>query len=217
MSCPEDKIIFDAERGEYICTETGEVLEERAIVNDYYHNQNFSKTEFLQKREKSEIEKRSLSISITKLTEYILSRLDENERELFFTITEKINKIDAIMLVAIYEYILIKHGELDTSLRESLNIGDHAIRQRKKIIRQILEERDNVADYIKKHYGEEALRFYEKLKEKNIISGYKSKKRLEIFLRYYNDSKKRREIEKEIERKNTLDEITTFIILADLI
>jgi transcription initiation factor TFIIB len=29
--CPQDKIIFDAERGEYICTETGEVIEERAI------------------------------------------------------------------------------------------------------------------------------------------------------------------------------------------
>lgn len=29
--CPPDKIIFDEERGEYICAETGEVLEERAI------------------------------------------------------------------------------------------------------------------------------------------------------------------------------------------
>ncbi len=29
--CPPDKIIFDEERGEYICTETGEVLEERVI------------------------------------------------------------------------------------------------------------------------------------------------------------------------------------------
>ena len=29
--CPPDKIIYDAERGEYICTETGEVIEERAI------------------------------------------------------------------------------------------------------------------------------------------------------------------------------------------
>ncbi len=29
--CPQDKIVFDAERGEYICTETGEVIEERAI------------------------------------------------------------------------------------------------------------------------------------------------------------------------------------------
>ncbi|QJF12306.1 putative transcription initiation factor B [Saccharolobus solfataricus rod-shaped virus 1] len=31
MSCPPDKIIFDAERGEYICTETGEVLEDRVV------------------------------------------------------------------------------------------------------------------------------------------------------------------------------------------
>ncbi|TRM97733.1 transcription initiation factor IIB [Sulfolobus sp. F1] len=29
--CPPDKIIFDAERGEYICTETGEVLEDKII------------------------------------------------------------------------------------------------------------------------------------------------------------------------------------------
>jgi len=29
--CPPDKIVFDAERGEYICTETGEVLEERIV------------------------------------------------------------------------------------------------------------------------------------------------------------------------------------------
>ncbi|MDT7872283.1 MAG: transcription initiation factor IIB [Sulfolobaceae archaeon] len=29
--CPPDKIIFDEERGEYICTETGEVIEERII------------------------------------------------------------------------------------------------------------------------------------------------------------------------------------------
>lgn len=29
--CPPDKIIFDIEKGEYICTETGEVLEERVI------------------------------------------------------------------------------------------------------------------------------------------------------------------------------------------
>ena len=31
MSCPPDKIIFDEERGEYICTETGEVIEERVV------------------------------------------------------------------------------------------------------------------------------------------------------------------------------------------
>ena len=31
MSCPPDKIVFDAERGEYICTETGEVIEEKVI------------------------------------------------------------------------------------------------------------------------------------------------------------------------------------------
>ncbi|MCY0849331.1 transcription initiation factor IIB [Sulfuracidifex metallicus] len=29
--CPQNKIIFDAERGEYICTETGEVIEDRVI------------------------------------------------------------------------------------------------------------------------------------------------------------------------------------------
>ena len=29
--CPPDKIVFDAERGEYICTETGEVIEEKVI------------------------------------------------------------------------------------------------------------------------------------------------------------------------------------------
>jgi len=31
MNCPPDKIIFDSEKGEYICTETGEVLEERVV------------------------------------------------------------------------------------------------------------------------------------------------------------------------------------------
>ena len=31
MSCPPDKVIYDAERGEYICTETGEVIEEKVI------------------------------------------------------------------------------------------------------------------------------------------------------------------------------------------
>jgi len=31
MDCPPDKIIFDSEKGEYICTETGEVLEERVV------------------------------------------------------------------------------------------------------------------------------------------------------------------------------------------
>ncbi|QJF12345.1 putative transcription initiation factor B [Acidianus rod-shaped virus 3] len=29
--CPSNKIIFDAERGEYICTETGEVIEDRVV------------------------------------------------------------------------------------------------------------------------------------------------------------------------------------------
>ncbi|EWG08271.1 MAG: transcription initiation factor IIB [Candidatus Aramenus sulfurataquae] len=29
--CPPDKIIFDADRGEYICTETGEVIEDRIV------------------------------------------------------------------------------------------------------------------------------------------------------------------------------------------
>ena len=29
--CPQDKIIYDDQRGEYICTETGEVLEEKVI------------------------------------------------------------------------------------------------------------------------------------------------------------------------------------------
>lgn len=30
--CPQDKIVFDSERAEYICTETGEVLEDRVIA-----------------------------------------------------------------------------------------------------------------------------------------------------------------------------------------
>lgn len=29
--CPPEKIVFDAERGEYVCTETGEVLEDRIV------------------------------------------------------------------------------------------------------------------------------------------------------------------------------------------
>ncbi|BDC18458.1 TFIIB-type zinc ribbon-containing protein [Acidianus sp. HS-5] len=29
--CPKDKIVFDANRGEYICTETGEVLEDKVV------------------------------------------------------------------------------------------------------------------------------------------------------------------------------------------
>ncbi|MCY0873908.1 transcription initiation factor IIB [Acidianus infernus] len=29
--CPKDKIVFDASRGEYICTETGEVLEDKVV------------------------------------------------------------------------------------------------------------------------------------------------------------------------------------------
>ncbi|QJF12373.1 putative transcription initiation factor B [Metallosphaera rod-shaped virus 1] len=31
MSCAPDKIVFDSERGEFICTETGEVLEDRVV------------------------------------------------------------------------------------------------------------------------------------------------------------------------------------------
>ncbi|PVU77158.1 transcription initiation factor IIB, partial [Acidianus hospitalis] len=29
--CPKDKIVFDANRGEYICTETGEVIEDKVV------------------------------------------------------------------------------------------------------------------------------------------------------------------------------------------
>jgi len=31
LDCPPDKIVFDPQRGEYICTETGEVIEERVV------------------------------------------------------------------------------------------------------------------------------------------------------------------------------------------
>lgn len=31
VKCPPEAIIFDAERGEYICTETGEIIESRLV------------------------------------------------------------------------------------------------------------------------------------------------------------------------------------------
>ncbi|ALG96903.1 Transcription initiation factor B [Acidianus rod-shaped virus 2] len=45
MNCPSDKIVFDTERGEYICTETGEVLEDKVVDEGMdwraYNNEQF--------------------------------------------------------------------------------------------------------------------------------------------------------------------------------
>jgi transcription initiation factor TFIIB len=39
MSCPPDKIVYDSEFSAYICTETGEVLDDRPIVSEQYRGE----------------------------------------------------------------------------------------------------------------------------------------------------------------------------------
>ncbi|MEM2004348.1 MAG: hypothetical protein QXQ37_06805 [Nitrososphaerota archaeon] len=182
MSCPPDKVVFDEQRAEYICTETGEVLEERVPFTDHYYNNMYVTNVPQIERDR---EKRSKDISIEKLKQEILSHLNEKEKDLFYDILEKVKRVNVEMLIAIYEYIKEKNGEKVAPLRESFGLGSYSIRNKKKVLRQIMRDYDPVLEYINKLPNRDlALKVYETLKRKNIITGLKAKKRLEILKKY---------------------------------
>ncbi|WP_338601346.1 hypothetical protein V6M85_13850 [Sulfolobus tengchongensis] len=216
MSCPPDKVIFDEERAERICAETGEVLEDRIAYTDSYYNNTYS--ELPPTKENFDREKRSKCISIEKLKQEILSHLNEKEKELFFNIIDRIKRIDVETLVAAYEYIKEKNGERTTTLRESLGLGSYAIRNKKRYIRAILRGYDPVLDYINSLPDRElALKVYEYLKKKNIVSGLGAKRRIQILNRYLKSKKKLESLLKEEEEERKREEISRTVLILTLL
>jgi hypothetical protein len=133
---------------------------------------------------------------------YLLSVMTEEEKDKFYKILneiEKHRKPDAALLLAIYEYVITKEGKVVTrdyvKFLKMKGIGKYAIRQKKKLLRQIIKE-DPVMDYINSlgpGKREEALKLYEILKKKGIIYG-RAEARKKVLLEYLNDMRKKKEL-----------------------
>ena len=76
--CSHDKIIYDEERGEYICTETGEVLEERAF---------YQKPGILQDKEERKVSQKNKTLQEIEVRRKE-KRLSTRERYLKYAVLE---------------------------------------------------------------------------------------------------------------------------------
>jgi N-glycosylase/DNA lyase len=131
--------------------------------------------------------------------------MSAEEKDKFFEILSKVEKVkrpDPALLLAIYEYILAKEGK--TVNREYIKfmkmrgIGKYAIRQKKKLIRQIIKE-DPVLNYINSLNEKDrwlATKIYEILREKNVLDG-RVETRKRTLLEYINNPNKKKKVLEE--------------------
>jgi len=136
--------------------------------------------------------------------DYLLSVMDEDEKDRFYRIlneVEKYRKPDPALLLAIYEYVVVKEGK--TVSREYIKfmkmkgkgMGKYAIRQRKKFIMKVLKE-DPVLEFINSlepGARDEALKLYGILKRKNLVYG-KAETRKRVLMEYLNDRNKKKDV-----------------------
>ena len=180
---------------------TGEVVD-----FDNYSYQDYSGLEYYERKSSLKRAERGprKEIKNTKkvILNYLLSVMTEEEKDKFYKILneiEKHRKPDAALLLALYEYIITKEGKVVTrdyvKFLKIKGAGKYAIRQRKKLLRQVIKE-DPVIDYINSldpGKREEALKLYEILKKKGIIYG-RAETRKRILLEYLNDEEKKKEL-----------------------
>ena len=193
--------------GFLVDTCTGEVL-----GFDNYSTDDFSKLEYYERASRTKNSKvgepKRGAGNIKKIIlDYVLSVMDDDEKDRFFKILNKIEKYrkpDPALLLAVYEYVIAKEGK--TISRDYIRfikmkgIGKHAVRQKKKLLRKVLKE-DPVLDFIntlEPGVRDEALKLYELLKKENLAYG-KAETRKRVLLEYLNDPDKKKEVlEKEM-------------------
>ncbi|WP_244263098.1 hypothetical protein [Saccharolobus islandicus] len=176
---------------------TGEVVD-----FDNYDVTDYSNLEYYEMISSKRETKRKETYDMKKVVlNYLLSIMNENEKEEFFKIFSKLGeRKDPALYLAIYEYIITKEGKVVTrdyvKFLKMKGLGRYAIRQKKKLLRKMLKE-DPVLEYINNEYSgnkEEALKIYEILKKKNLIYG-RAETRKRILLEYLNDSRKKKLLE----------------------
>ena len=193
--------------GFLVDTCTGEVL-----GFDNYSTDDFSKLEYYERASRTKNSKvgepeRGAGNIKKIILDYVLSVMDDDEKDRFFKILneiEKYRKPDPALLLAVYEYVMAKEGK--TISRDYIRfikmkgIGKHAVRQKKKLLRKVLKE-DPVLDFIntlEPGVRDEALKLYELLKKENLVYG-KAETRKRVLLEYLNDPDKKKEVlEKEM-------------------
>ncbi|QXJ30347.1 hypothetical protein [Saccharolobus shibatae] len=194
----EECTIVTTREGYTVDSCTGEVIDFEA-----YDSIDYSGLEYYE-RVSSKREKSTKEVKDTKkvVLNYLLSIMTDKEKEEFYRILneiEKHRKADAALYLAIYEYVLEREGK--TISRDYINfikargIGTYSIRQRKKILRQMLKD-DPVVIYIYNEYSgnkEEAMVVYRLLKEYGLING-KAKKRKEILMEYLNNKELKKKL-----------------------
>jgi hypothetical protein len=196
--------------GFLVDTCTGEVL-----GFDNYSTDDFSKLEYYErssrtKNNKAGKPKREAGDIKKVILDYILSVMDDDEKDKFYRIlneVEKHRKPDPALLLAIYEYVMVKEGKPINrdyiKFIKMKGIGRYAVRQKKKLLRKVLKE-DPVLDFIntlEPGMRDEALKLYELLKEKNLIHG-KAETRKRVLTEYLNDLNKKKEVlENEVVRE----------------
>ena len=196
--------------GFLVDTCTGEVL-----GFDNYSTDDFSKLEYYErlsrtKNNKAGKSKREAGDIKKVILDYILSVMDDDEKDKFYRIlneVEKHRKPDPALLLAIYEYVMVKEGKPINrdyiKFIKMKGIGRYAVRQKKKLLRKVLNE-DPVLDFIntlEPGMRDEALKLYELLKKKNLIHG-KAETRKRVLMEYLNDLNKKKEVlENEVVRE----------------
>jgi len=193
--------------GFLVNTCTGEVL-----GFDSYSTDDFSKLEYYERvnvNRNNKVRKPKRGVGDIKkvILDYILSVMDDDEKDKFFKILNEIEehrKPDPALLLAVYEYVMVKEGK--TINRDYIKfikmkgIGKHAVRQKKKLLRKILKE-DPVLDFIntlEPGVRDEAMKLYELLKKENLVYG-KAETRKRVLMEYLNDPNKKKEVlEKEM-------------------
>ncbi|BBG27801.1 hypothetical protein [Sulfuracidifex tepidarius] len=197
---------------------TGEVIDFEAYDSvDYSGLEYYEKvSSSVRKREEKEIRDMKKIV-----LNYLLSIMTEEEKNEFYRILNQIErhgrKADSALYLAIYEHILSREGKQVKrdylKFIRSRGIGRYAIRQRKKLLRQMLRE-DPVIQYIKYEYSgdkEEDLKVYELLKKHNLAYD-NAKKRKQILLRYLTDKK----LLNELLEKEKIEEIGNTILLLNI-
>ena len=153
---------------------TGEVVD-----CENYTYQDYSNLEYYEMASSKRETKRRETYDTKKVVlNYLLSIMNENEKEEFLKIFNRLEeRKDPALYLAIYEYIITKEGKVVTrdyiKFLKMKGVGRYAIRQKKKLLRRIIKE-DPVLDYINSldpEKREEALKVYEMLKRKGILYG----------------------------------------------
>ncbi|AAY79921.1 hypothetical protein [Sulfolobus acidocaldarius] len=201
MTPQECEIIINPE-GFRVNSCTGEIIDEDIPIINNNSYTDFSAIEYYSSKREKRDTNTKLHRKSTKdiILQYILSRLCDEEKDLFYHILAKFEKQDPALLLAIFEFVLEKHGrrvnrEYMEFLRQK-GIGAYAIRQRKKLLRSMridpLELYFNKLDEEKRKEAKELYTLLSKY-----YPGFhelKTREKLELIKKYSQDYKLRNKL-----------------------